>query len=75
MFRYFSLVYLFSFVSPSVWETAQYRLKYGEKGSLNPKQSTKIQLLVHDSIRNHVLMCNDKNYGNTSLAEEINLII
>ena len=24
----FSLIYLFSFLSPSLWETAQYRLKY-----------------------------------------------
>ena len=36
----FSLVYLFSFLSPSLWETARYRLKYCLKGPLNPKQPT-----------------------------------
>ena len=36
----FSLVYHFSFLSPSLWETARYRLKYCLKGPLNPKQST-----------------------------------
>ena len=34
----FSLSYLFSFLSPSLWETARYRLKYCLKGPLNPKQ-------------------------------------
>ena len=28
-------------VSPSLWETARYRLKYCLKGSLSPKQPTK----------------------------------
>ena len=36
----FSLIYHFSFLSPSLWETARYRLKYCLKGSLNPKQPT-----------------------------------
>ena len=36
----FSLIYLFSFLSPSFWETARYRLKYCLKGPLNPKQPT-----------------------------------
>ena len=36
----FSLVYHFSFPSPSLWETAQYRLKYCLKGPLTPKQPT-----------------------------------
>ena len=36
----FSLIYLFSFRSPSLWETARYRLKYCLKGPLNPKQPT-----------------------------------
>ena len=34
----FSLVYHFSFLSPSLWETARYRLKYYLKGPLSPKQ-------------------------------------
>ena len=36
----FSLICLFSFLSPSLWETARYRLKYCLKGPLNPKQPT-----------------------------------
>ena len=36
----FSLIYHFSFLSPSLWETARYRLKYCLKGSLSPKQPT-----------------------------------
>ena len=31
----FSLVYPFFFLSPSLWEMAQYRLKYGLKRPLN----------------------------------------
>ena len=37
----FSLSYLFSILSPSLWEKARYRLKYCLKGPLNPKQPTK----------------------------------
>ena len=29
-----------SFLSPSLWKTARYRLKYCLKGPLNPKQPT-----------------------------------
>ena len=36
----FTLIYLFSSISPSLWETARYRLKYCLKGPLNPKQPT-----------------------------------
>ena len=36
----FSLVYHFSILSPSLWETARYRLKYCLKGPLSPKQPT-----------------------------------
>ena len=32
----FSLIYHFSFLSPSLWETARYRLKYRLKGPLSP---------------------------------------
>ena len=35
----FSLIY-HSFLSPSLWETARYRLKYCLKGPLSPKQPT-----------------------------------
>ena len=36
----FSLIYQFPLFSPSLWETARYRLKYCLKGPLNPKQLT-----------------------------------
>ena len=36
----FSLIYPFFPFSPSLWETARYRLKYCLKGPLNPKQPT-----------------------------------
>ena len=37
----FSLIYRFSFLSPSLWETARCGLKYCLKGPLNPEQPTK----------------------------------
>ena len=43
----FTLTYPFSPVSPSLWETARYRLKYCLKGPLNPKQPTKIDRVIH----------------------------
>ena len=36
----FTLIYPFSPLSPSLWETARYGLKYCLKGPLNPKQPT-----------------------------------
>ena len=41
-FDIFTLLYLFTPLSPSLWETARYRLKYCLKGPLNPKQSNPI---------------------------------
>ena len=41
LFGHFSLVYHFSFLSPSFWEMARYRPKYCLKGPLSPKQLTK----------------------------------
>ena len=38
----FTLIYPFSPLSPSLWETARYRLKYCLKGPLNPKQPTNV---------------------------------
>ena len=40
LFGHFTLPYPFSHLSPSLWETARYRLKYCLKGPLNPKQPT-----------------------------------
>ena len=42
----FTLIYHFSFLSPSLWETARYRLKYCLKGPLSLKQPTN-QLLKY----------------------------
>ena len=43
----FNLSYPFSPLSPSLWETARYRLKYCLKGPLNPKnnQPTNLPLI------------------------------
>ena len=45
---FFTLIYLFSSLSPSLWETARYRLKYCLKGPLNPKQRTNEWFKVKD---------------------------
>ena len=50
----FSLIYHFSFLSPSLWESARYRLKYCLKGPLSPKQPTN-QLMGCSSSVNQVL--------------------
>ena len=49
----FSLIYHFSFLSPSLWETARYRLKYCLKGPLSPKQPTNI-FYVSTTLGHHV---------------------
>ena len=36
----FTLIYPFSPLSPSLWETARYKLKYCLKGPLSPNQPT-----------------------------------
>ena len=41
---FFSLINHFSFLSPSLCETARYRLKYCLKGPLSPKQPTNQQM-------------------------------
>ena len=43
----FSLIYHFSFLSPSLWETARYRLKYCLKGPLSPKQPTNQSVMTN----------------------------
>ena len=48
----YTLLYLFSPLSPSFWETTRYRLKYCLKGPLNPKQQTMY-------IENTILVCFD----------------
>ena len=46
----FILIYPFSPLSPSLWETARYRLKYCLKGPLNPKQPTNLSTIVNVDI-------------------------
>ena len=49
----FTLVYPFFPLSPSLWETARYRLKYCLKGPLNPKttnQPTKTLDVTHTNM-------------------------
>ena len=36
LFGHFTLLYLFSCLSPSLWEMVRYRLKYCPKGPLQP---------------------------------------
>ena len=38
----FTLIYSFSSLSPSLWETARYRLKYCLEGPFNQKQPTNL---------------------------------
>ena len=42
----FTLIYPFSPLFPSLWETAQYRRKCWLKGQLNPKQPTNQSKLI-----------------------------
>ena len=50
----FTLIYPFSSLSPSLWETARYRLKYCLKGLLNPKQPTNQPLLTGDEFESRL---------------------
>ena len=54
----FTLIYPFSPLSPSLWETARYRLKYCLKGPLNPKQS------INQSMQSQSLKCYKLNIYN-----------
>ena len=42
----FTLIYRFSPLSPSLWVTARYRLKYCLKGPLNPKPTNQNQSML-----------------------------
>ena len=54
----FSLTYHFSLLSPPLWETARYRLKYCLKGPLSPQQPTHA---VHQNRTGHKIK--SKNGG------------
>ena len=47
----FNLIYPFSFLSPSLWETTQYRLKYCLKGSLSPKTTNQPKIHTNNIFR------------------------
>ena len=49
----FTLLYPFPPLSPSLWETARYKLKYGLKGPLNPKQPTNQQAFHEETKQAH----------------------
>ena len=59
----FTLIYLYSSLSPSLWETARYRLKYCLKGPLNPKQPTN-QLASYPTVNStdSFLQCTDTQH-------------
>ena len=61
VWTFFSLVYHFSCLSPSLWATARYRLKYCLKGPLNLKQPTNHHLLGDECTSN--LYCSHENCG------------
>ena len=65
----FTLLYPFSPLSPSLWETARYRLKYCLKGPLNPKQPTNQNEKTRTENTKHS-NCNltSLTYGQLSLA-------
>ena len=52
----FTLIYPFFPLSPSLWETARYRLKYCLKGPLNPKPTNRPRC-VCSVLRAHVQFC------------------
>ena len=47
----FTLIYPFSHLSPSLWETARYRLEYCLKGPLNPKPTNQPKLGTNIRVR------------------------
>ena len=51
----FDLIYPFSSLSPSLYETARYRLKYCLKRPLHPKQPTKPNISKQNSANNSFL--------------------
>ena len=51
LFGHFSLHYLFSSLSPFLWETALYRLEYCLKGPLNQKKKKKKKKQRQDDVR------------------------
>ena len=65
----FTFVYPFSPLSPSLWETARYRLKYCLKGPLNPKQPTNQPTSLWETVGWLVVL------GLTALSDSISVYI
>ena len=63
----FTLIYPFSPLSPSLWETARYRLQYCLEGPLNPKQPTNQNIFLYALFR-HNRQCTDPKRGNVSAS-------
>ena len=70
----FSLIYHLSFLSPSLWEAARYRLKYCLKGPLSPKQPSNQPTVrpnvnapgkIHDIGRPYLIICSPTGYIET----------
>ena len=63
----FTLIYPFSPLFPSLWETARYRLKYCLKGPSNPKQPTnqpypsEVHLKYHGKVKQNEKICKLRN--------------
>ena len=54
----FTLIYPFFSLSPSLWETARYRLKYCHKGPLNPKSTHQPKSLCAGNIARNIKLLN-----------------
>ena len=67
----FTLLYPFSSLSPSLWETARYRLKYCLNGPLNPKQPTN---QIQEFHRKYVLVPADKAADNVVVVRRLQYI-
>ena len=63
----FTLIYPFFPLSPSLWETARYRLKYCLKGPLNPNQPSNLDLAILN--RAHYIYCTSCGYGTFKLTQ------
>ena len=59
----FTLLYPFYPLTPSLWETARYRLEYCLKGPLNPKQPTNQLSVIYCVINS--LLCPKKKTMHT----------
>ena len=60
--HFFSICHI-SFLSPSLWETARYRLKYCLKGPLSPKQPASQLMIVNLMILKSLLYRKKAFYG------------